>query len=76
MIKILKEGKIPKRFKYIYKKACNKCECVFEFETKDCEYIDKRMGERFYSIKCPYCKKMLYGNNINDLEFREVEEDE
>ena len=75
MIKILKEGKIQKPIRIIYKKKCYKCDCEFEFETEDCEYIDKRMGERFYSIKCPFCKHTLFGSNINDLEHREEVEE-
>lgn len=74
MIKILKEGKLPKKFKYIYKEECSKCGCVFEFETSDCDYITRNIENREYRIQCPFCKQMLYGNNINDLECREVEE--
>lgn len=73
MIKILKEGKIQKPIRIIYKRACNHCGCEFEFEKGDCDYVDKALVGNvcFYTMKCPYCKKTICGNNLYDLEYRE-----
>lgn len=52
MIKIIKEGKTE------FRKTCDKCGCVFEYEHSD---IDDG------KIKCPCCKKTFYGYDEEQL---------
>lgn len=54
MIKILKEGKIPKPTKVIYKTTCKHCGCEFEFEVDDCKKIERTPGGDM-TVECPYC---------------------
>lgn len=56
MIKIIKNGDIPKKYKTIYKTECENCGCEFEFELEDCSRV-ARNGE--IVIECPCCKKEL-----------------
>ena len=71
MIKILKNGIIPKKTKTIYKATCAHCKCEFEFESEDCDYIEKTIDGAL-QIECPTCHlKMVYLKE--SLETREVE---
>ena len=60
MIKIIKEGKLPKTYKRLYTATCDKCNCEFEFEDEDFTRIEKRLNG-FYYIKCPYCGYEIQG---------------
>ena len=72
MIKIIKEGKIPKPKKYIYKEKCSVCGCEFEFEIEDCIAIERRING-FMTVDCPCCKNHIPTKGVNH---REVEENE
>ena len=72
MIKILKEGKIPKPKKYIYIEICNNCGCEFEFEKEDCIAIERRI-DGMMTINCPCCDCHIISKGNNR---KEVEEDE
>lgn len=74
MIKILKEGKIPKTVKVIYKTTCPRCDCEFEFETSDCKMIEKRLNGNM-TVECPYCHKDITSYNF-DNRFVEVEDND
>ena len=71
MIKILKEGVIPKPKRIIYKATCNYCGCEFEFETEDCLFIERRLNGNIV-IDCPCCEKHINYKHEN-LEYREEE---
>lgn len=74
MIKILKEGTLPKPKRYIYKTECQYCHCEFEFETEDCIALEKRVNGRL-TVECPCCNNRLTCGRDN-LEYKEVEESE
>lgn len=74
MIKIVKEGVVPKPKRIIYKTTCNYCKCEFEFEAEDCLIIEKRInGNVFAVVDCPCCNKHVNCKR-ESLSFREVEE--
>lgn len=60
MIKIIKEGKVPKNYKTIFNAKCEKCNCEFEFEYDDFTRIEKRFDGNYY-IKCPCCNHEITG---------------
>lgn len=72
MIKIIKEGQVPKPKKYIYKETCGECKCEFEFEIEDCISIEKRI-DGIMTIDCPCCNKHLISRGKNR---REVQNNE
>lgn len=65
MIKIIKEGKLPKPQKTLFTVNCNKCNCEFEFEMEDFTKIERTVrsldGCGRYFIKCPYCNYEIMG---------------
>jgi len=69
MIKILKEGNLPKNKKIIYRKDCNNCGCQFEFELEDCLSIERCLDGKI-TIQCPCCKQLITANR-NSLGYRE-----
>lgn len=72
MIKIIKEGKIPKLKKRIYEAACDYCGCRFEFETEDIKFQEKKLNEVISStVECPCCHKDI---TQALFKYREVEE--
>lgn len=56
MIKILKNGEMPKPTKVIYQATCKDCGCEFEFELEDCKETEKRPNG-YMVVECPYCHK-------------------
>lgn len=63
MIRIIKEGVKPKKYKYIYFHICTSCACEFEFEESDCTEVrhEKRIdGEHVGEINCPFCGERLF----------------
>ena len=63
MIRIIKEGVKPKKYKYIYSLTCTNCTCEFEFEESDCTAVrhEKRIdGEHRGEIDCPFCSERLF----------------
>jgi len=70
MIKILKEGKIPKPTKLIYKITCPNCKCKFEFENEDCIIGKGIFGTM--TVKCPCCHTEMtqrhFDNRIVEVE--------
>lgn len=80
MIKILKEGIVPKKYKTIFKTYCENCCCEFEFEIEDCESVERSLTGNL-TIKCPCCNNVIIRNKLSSLlnatlTSREVEEDE
>ena len=69
MIKILKEGEIPKPKKYIYKISCYFCNCEFEFELDDCLNAERYPGG-YITVECPCCCHHI-SRKREDLESRE-----
>ena len=69
-IKIIKEGK--KKEKEIFKKTCEKCGCIFEFEEEDL-HIDYRLCLTTYPsqyqryIICPCCGNRIYHDNVFEI---------
>lgn len=62
MIKIIKNGVKPKKYKYIYFQTCPSCTCKFEFEKSDCTNIRNEKctgGEDIGEISCPFCSESL-----------------
>lgn len=72
MIKILKEGIVPKPKRIIYKTTCENCHCEFEFEIEDCLFIEKRMNGNVV-VDCPCCNKHVNCKH-ESLSFKEVDE--
>ena len=71
MIKILKDGSIPKPKRIIYRATCKYCKCEFEFETEDCIYAEKCINGNMV-VDCPCCKNHV--NCLHDtLSYREEE---
>ena len=60
MIKIIKEGKLPKVYKRIYTATCDKCKCEFEFEDEDFTRVEKRFDGNYF-INCPFCGYEIAG---------------
>lgn len=58
MIKILKEGQLPKRTKPIYKITCKHCGCEFECEVNDFYRLERLLFGKA-EIYCPTCKQLL-----------------
>lgn len=56
MIRIIKDGIKPKKYKYIYSYTCQNCTCEFEFEEEDCANIGEYRGK----INCPFCSECLF----------------
>lgn len=56
MIRILKEGNLPKTEKVIYRATCLYCDCQFEFDIDDCKEIERRL-DGYMIIECPCCHK-------------------
>ncbi len=73
MIRILKEGKKFPKTVVLFKKKCLLCKCEFEFETEDCEYVERSMYRKAYEIKCPCCGLHMKGSDIYNLEHRAEE---
>lgn len=57
MIKIIKEGKLPKKTKTIYTVTCPKCFCEFECDDSDL-IIEKGIGGT-RSVICPCCGNII-----------------
>ena len=74
MIKILKDGVIPKQFKTIFKATCKHCNCEFEFEEDDCKnYLEStELNHGALIVNCPCCKSNQF-YYIDSLQFRKVE---
>lgn len=63
MIKIIKEGIKPKKYKDIYSHTCTNCTCEFEFEEDDCTSVrhEKHIDGAYTGyIKCPFCSERLF----------------
>lgn len=60
MIKITKEGKLPKKDKILFTAKCSRCNCEFEFEIEDFTKIEKRLNGDYF-INCPYCNYEIQG---------------
>ena len=82
MIKIIKDGKKPIRYKTIYIITCPKCGCEFECEDSDLNVERRINGKR--SINCPCCDEefvlMSGGFYFNQDNYKtrqeEIKEDE
>lgn len=72
MIKILKEGVVPKPKRLIYKATCNYCGCEFEFETEDCLNAE-RHPDGYITVECPCCCHHV-SRKRKQLESWEIEE--
>jgi uncharacterized protein with PIN domain len=59
MIKIIKQGEIPKQENTIYKFKCDYCNT--EFETDEVEK-EKMLNGNVYA-RCPLCDKLLWVRN-------------
>lgn len=71
MIKILKDGVIPKQKKLIFKTTCKNCDCEFEFELEDCSRVEKSLNGHI-TVGCPCCYARVIRAR-NELEAREEE---
>lgn len=60
MIKIIKEGKLLKGNKILFRAKCDRCGCEFEFEIEDFTKIERRLNGDYF-INCPYCDYELRG---------------
>ncbi len=65
-IKILKPGKKKKE---VFKKTCEKCGCVFEFEEEDLttDYsfcLTSYPAQYHRYIICPCCRNRIYHDNV------------
>ena len=58
MIKIIKDGVVPKKTKTIYTIVCDTCGCEFECEGEDFICLEKGL-HMYRSIQCPCCKNVL-----------------
>lgn len=57
-MKILKVGKIDK-LKGTKLFICKHCDCIFMAENTEYK-INSQYNHIYYSIKCPFCKSMVY----------------
>ena len=74
MIKIIKQGKKPKKYKTIYIITCPDCGCEFECELEDLKLIERTLnGDRV--IKCPCCEKELYIKHLDEEHLKAREEE-
>ena len=74
MINIIKPGVKPKEVKVIYTATCEKCGCVFEFDSF--EIISEKSLEGKRWVVCPCCGKEINLNNNPNIEKREEEVEE
>ena len=61
MVKIIKEGRKPKKTKTIYTIICPDCRCEFECELSDFKRIERTLNGGKY-IDCPCCGKEIDTN--------------
>lgn len=74
MIRIIKDGKIPKKQKPIYTIECQYCGCVFECESSDLLFMSRGLDCTFV-VRCPCCNIMIEDNtNSIETRYEEVEE--
>lgn len=76
MIKIIKNGEKPKKYKTIYKDVCGICNCEFEFELSDCTDVvtEKKIdGKTRAFIKCPCCNMKHFLEDISSYFVRKEE---
>lgn len=60
MIRIIKPGKVKRRYKTIYTTECPFCDCEFEFGIEDVDNRPKTLTLLLTgTIECPYCKVLL-----------------
>lgn len=65
MIKIIKKGVKPKKYKTIYIFTCKNCKCEFEFEESDCNSVTTEKsinGKKMAVITCPCCHEDVKGD--------------
>lgn len=63
MIRIIKDGIKPKKYKTIYSYTCQNCTCEFEFEESDCTEVRREKcigGAHTGEINCPFCSEHLF----------------
>lgn len=75
MIKIIKNGIIPKKYKTIYIFDCRNCRCEFEFEEEDCKTVTTEKGIngiKAVTIDCPCCGEEVEGD-LNKCTSRQEE---
>ena len=59
MIKIIKKGKIPKKYITKYEITCPFCKTVFECDKSDI-FSNYSGFISVHSIGCPFCKERIY----------------
>lgn len=59
MIKIIKKGRIPKKYITKYEITCPLCKTIFECDKQDIFLNDSGFMD-VHSIDCPLCKKEIY----------------
>ena len=76
MIKIIKEGKLPKKYFTKYEITCPYCKTVFECDKEDITYIIGPYG--IHVVDCPFCKNKINLRSCNyktyEIEQKEKEE--
>lgn len=74
MIKIIKDGKTPKRQKPIYTIECQHCGCVFECESSDFLSMSRGLDGAF-TVPCPCCGIIIEDStNIVETRYEDIEE--
>ncbi|MBR4377980.1 MAG: hypothetical protein IKP50_03790 [Bacilli bacterium] len=73
MIKIIKDGAMPKKTKIVFKETCDECGCEFEFELEDFVSRERRL-DGYGTILCPCCNKIIK-KKIEQYEQIEVEDE-
>lgn len=68
-----KEADLVKKPERTFKRACTKCQSVFEYNGTDIEDEDRGLFGPFTFVKCPCCGAELPHYNVL-LEKKEIEE--
>lgn len=59
MIKVIKEGYVPKVITPLYRITCDKCHTVIECEEPDTKFKMVGHGEGALYLNCPVCGKEI-----------------
>ena len=70
MIKIIKQGTLPTKYKFEI--TCAKCGTIFKCDENDCSHVSAGQGFWAYGIHCPVCNALCTEMQGDPNEWRHV----